>query len=65
MPVERCEEDGKDGKDGKPGFRWGQKGKCYTYEPGNARSRAEARLKAELQGRAIEANKRRANENAR
>lgn len=53
LPIERCEEDGK------PGFRWGQEGKCYTYEPGNARSRAEARLKAELQGRAIEASQRR------
>jgi hypothetical protein len=49
MPVEDCE------VDGKPGYRWGRQGVCYTYDPGNERSRAAARLKAELQGRAIEA----------
>lgn len=48
MPVQYCE------KDGKPGYRWGETGICYTYEAGNERQRAEARVKAEIQGRAIE-----------
>jgi hypothetical protein len=46
MPVQECQ------REGKPGYRWGQSGKCYTYTPGNARERAEARLRAEMQGRA-------------
>ena len=49
MPVQACQQDGK------PGFRWGQRGKCYTYEPGSLRSKAAARLKAEAQGKAIKA----------
>lgn len=49
MPVQRCQ------KDGRPGFRWGKSGKCYTYTPGDARSKTAARLKAELQGKAIKA----------
>ena len=49
MPIQHCQEDGK------PGYRWGEAGKCYTYTPGNTRSQAEARLKAEAQARAIEA----------
>lgn len=49
MPVEACR------KDKKPGFRWGKSGTCYTYTPNNTRERANARLKAELQGRAIHA----------
>jgi len=49
MPVQACQEDGK------PGFKWGQQGKCYTYTPGNTRSKAAARLKAEAQGRAVKA----------
>lgn len=47
MPIQRCQENGL------PGFRWGESGKCYTYHPGNAKERAEARLKAELQGKAV------------
>ena len=49
MPVQNCQ------VDGKPGYRWGEAGKCYTYTPGNDRARATARMKAEIQGRAIEA----------
>lgn len=46
MPVQACQEGGR------PGYRWGEHGKCYTYEPGNRRQQAEARLKAEAQGAA-------------
>ena len=42
MPVKRCT------SRGKPGYKWGDKGKCYTG-PG-------ARVKAAKQGRAIKAN---------
>ena len=49
MPVQTCQQDGK------PGFRWGQRGKCYTYDPNSTRSKALARLKAEAQGKAIKA----------
>ena len=42
MPVKRCT------SRGKPGYKWGDKGKCYTG-PG-------ARAKAAKQGRAIKAN---------
>lgn len=47
MPIKRCR------KDGKPGFKFGDSGKCYTYEPGNPASRAAARAMAERQRRAI------------
>jgi hypothetical protein len=47
MPVMACE------LEGKPGYKYGPNGKCYTYTPGDERSRARARLKAELQGYAI------------
>ena len=48
VPVQPCQENGK------PGYRWGRRGKCYTYIPGNSASRLQARLKAEAQGIAIE-----------
>lgn len=51
MPVQACE------KDGKPGFRYGESGACYVYEPGSEESRARARARAEEQGRAIEASR--------
>lgn len=51
MPVQRTT------KDGKPGYRWGSKGKVYTYTPGNKSSTEKAKKKAERQGRAIETNK--------
>lgn len=50
MPVQRCQ------RDGKPGYRWGEEGKCYTYDPGDAESRAAAKRRARRQGQAIEAN---------
>ncbi|HUW13386.1 MAG TPA: hypothetical protein VM537_26930 [Anaerolineae bacterium] len=46
MPVQACQQDGK------RGYRWGESGKCYTYTAGSLRSKAQARLKAEAQGRA-------------
>ncbi len=53
MPVQPCQQNGR------PGFRWGQAGTCYTYTATSERSKERARQKAELQGRAIEANKER------
>jgi len=50
MPVQPCREGGK------PGFKFGERGKCYTYESGNETSRERARELAARQGRAIEAN---------
>ena len=51
MPVHR----GKD-KDGAY-YQWGESGKKYRYETGDAQSREAAKKKAEKQGRAIEASK--------
>lgn len=44
MPVNPCSENGK------PGFKWGNSGKCYIYERGNAKSMGEAKRKATIQG---------------
>ena len=52
MPIMYCE------VNGKPGYKYGDSGACYTYEPGNARSQADARMKAEAQMAAIKANDR-------
>lgn len=46
MPVYSCYENGR------PGYRWGENGKCYTYQPGDERSRRRAKQRAEAQGRA-------------
>jgi hypothetical protein len=51
MPVKRCR------SNGRPGYKWGDSGKCYTYTPGNKRSRAAAKAKAAKQGKAVKANK--------
>lgn len=48
MPVTSCQEDGK------PGFRWGEEGKCYTYNPNDQSSEDAAYEKARRQGAAIE-----------
>lgn len=50
MPVKR----GKD-KDG-PYYQWGESGKKYRYESGDAESRSRAKAKARKQGQAIKAN---------
>lgn len=48
MPLIRCR------KDNKPGWKYGKENKtCYTYEPGNKKSEARARLLASKQGFAI------------
>lgn len=44
MPVNPCSENGKSG------FKWGDSGKCYLYERGNAESMGEAKRKATIQG---------------
>jgi hypothetical protein len=49
MPVRRRED-----KDG-PYYQWGDSGKKYRYEAGDAKSREAAKAKAERQGRAIRA----------
>ena len=50
MPINSCSENGK------PGYRWGNKGACYTYTKGNEKSKKEARSKAGLQGIAANLN---------
>ena len=47
MPVSKCE------SNKNPGFKWGDAGKCYTYEPKNEGSIRNARKKAIAQGIAI------------
>lgn len=45
MPIEKCQ------RDGKSGYRWGKAGVCYTG--------SDAKRRAEIQGKAIEASKER------
>lgn len=47
MPVMKCS------SGGKPGYKWGKSGKCYTYTPGDKKSRERAKAKAKQQARAI------------
>ena len=49
MPVQKCQ------KGRQPGYRWGEKGKCYTYIKGDNRSQQQAHGRAARQGRAISA----------
>lgn len=49
MPIQQCS------ANGKPGYRWGSRGKCYTYEPGNPASKRRAKALALRQARAIKA----------
>jgi len=49
MPVQECQ------LKGKPGWRWGSRGKCYTYTEGDEEASARAHDKAEAQGAAIRA----------
>jgi len=49
MPVMKCQ------RDGRPGWKWGESGHCYTYEPGNEQGSKRAHAQAEKQGRAIKA----------
>lgn len=47
MPIQECS------SKGNPGYKYGEEGFCYTYTPGNERSRKAAKHKAYLQGIAI------------
>lgn len=47
MPIQSCS------LDNKPGFKWGQQGKCYTYDPKSETSKSNAHDKARAQGAAI------------
>ncbi len=47
MPVQSCSEGGK------PGFKWGEGGACYVYDPSSPKSKLAARIKAGHQGTAI------------
>ena len=47
MPVKNCQEENK------PGFKWGDAGKCYTYNPDNEGSKRDAKKQAIIQGYAI------------
>jgi hypothetical protein len=49
MPIQKCQ------RNDKPGYKWGEEGKCYTYEPGDEASRERAYQKALQQARAIKA----------
>lgn len=51
MPIKECKENNK------PGFKYGDSGKCYTYDPNNQDSKNAAKEKAAKQGRAIEIRK--------
>jgi hypothetical protein len=48
MPVKSCS------LGGKPGYKWGDRGKCYTYTSGNEKSKNYAKQKAYIQGYAVE-----------
>ena len=49
MPVIRCSEGNK------PGFKWGSRGKCYTYAFSDKVGKREAQVKAAKQGQAAHA----------
>lgn len=47
MPVKDCQ------SENKPGYKWGDMGKCYTYDPKNEGSKRNSKKKATAQGLAI------------
>lgn len=47
MPIQRCQ------LNGKKGWRWGNEGTCYTYDPNSKASETKAKNKAKDQGIAI------------
>lgn len=51
MPKKRCQ------RDNNKGWKWGDRGFCFTYAEGDEESEQRAKDKADKQGRAIEANK--------
>jgi len=44
MPIKSCQ------LDGKPGWKWGDSGKCYIYQPDSEASSKSAKRKAIRQG---------------
>jgi len=46
MPLKQCS------INGKPGWKWGDAGKCYPYDPDSEASQKAARKKASKQGQA-------------
>lgn len=44
MPVKGCS------SNGKPGYKWGDAGKCYTYNPNSEASKKNAKKRALAQG---------------
>jgi len=51
MPLTTCR------KDGNPGYKWGEDGHCYSYEPSSPEARERAIAHAKKQGQAIESHK--------
>jgi hypothetical protein len=51
MPVKNCQQDNK------PGYKWGDEGTCYIYNPNDQLSKQNAMKKAKKQGVAIEISK--------
>ncbi len=47
MPIRQCR------IDNKPGYKWGQEGKCYDYNPSDESSKYQAKKSAIQQGIAI------------
>jgi hypothetical protein len=47
MPIRQCR------IDNKPGYKWGQQGKCYDYNPNDEESKYQAKKSAISQGIAI------------
>lgn len=47
MPLRNCQ------INNNPGYKWGQKGKCYAYDPSSEESKTEAKKKAIAQAVAI------------
>ena len=47
MPIRQCR------IDNKPGYKWGQEGKCYDYNPSDESSKYQAKRSAIQQGIAI------------
>lgn len=44
MPIKTCQ------FENRPGYKWGDQGKCYTYDPESERSQKSAKRKAIRQG---------------
>jgi hypothetical protein len=47
MPIKECS------LEGKPGYKWGEEGHCYVYDPNSESSKRKAKKDAAAQGVAI------------